>query len=66
MKTTGVSSIPKFELLFFLGHPNGYTHAKLYFPGVTGFAKLERWGSLIAKDTAPPEAVVKKLGTPLP
>ena len=45
---------------------HSYTHAKLYCPGVTGFAKLERWGSLIAKDTALPEAVVKKLGIPLP
>ena len=42
-----------------------YTLAKLYCPGVTGFAKLERWGSLIAKDTALPEAAVKKLASPL-
>ena len=26
MKTTGVSSIPKFGLLDFLGHPNQYPH----------------------------------------
>ena len=43
-----------------------YTHAKLYCPGVTGFAKLERWDSLIAKDIVLLEAVVKKLESPLP